>query len=707
MRKYIYLLSVTLLMAGTARAQVGIGEPAPANKLSVKGGAAVGSTYSATASPADGAIISGQVGIGTSAPNSAAALDLTSTTQGVLYPRMNTTQRNAIASPAQGLMIFNTTSGCLEFFVGTLWQPVACGCTSPPSAPSSIVGTFTSLCYSSAYSYSVPDVNGASSYVWTVVGDNSAVITGQGGTTVSISFSNNSGATAINVQAINTCGTGVAATHMVSFTTVPSPTSTIGGLPLTVCPSAAGAVTLTAPSYSPTPTSYTWSLPTGITATGSTTSSTISVTVPSTGGQTYTVSVYGVNCIGTGAVTTGTITTIGAPTAPTGLSASSTGTAFTASWSASTSTGSVAGYYLDVSTSATFSSFVTGYNNKNVGNVLTSNVTGLTCGTAYYFRVRAYDACSPSQTSASSATYTVSATPHGKQAFLYTGATQTFTVPCNVTSISVKMWAGGGGGGYYGSGGAAGYVSGTYTTSAGTALTVTVGGGGSGTLGTTTYPGGGKGKADNNNFEPSGSGGGYTSLKNGATVIAVAGAGGGGGGYSDYFEGAGSNAALVPVGGPGGGTTGGNGTDGSTTAGAYGRGGTAAAGGAAGSAGTGGAAATAGASLAGGNGGGTYSATIFYSVFGGGGGAGYYGGGGGGGSKTTVTNCGGGGGGSSYTTGFTSGAVNTQATTTSITSTNYPPNTSDTDYINYGGTFGEGGDFTPSDGTPGLVVISW
>jgi hypothetical protein len=49
-----------------------------------------------------------QVGIGTTTPNSNSALDVVSTSQGMLFPRMTTAQRNAIASPATGLTIFNT-----------------------------------------------------------------------------------------------------------------------------------------------------------------------------------------------------------------------------------------------------------------------------------------------------------------------------------------------------------------------------------------------------------------------------------------------------------------------------------------------------------------------------------------------------------------------------------------------------------------------
>ena len=70
-----------------------------------------------------------QVGIGTSSPN--AALDVTSTTNGFLPPRMTTTQRGAIASPAVGLVIFNTTTNCLNFY-GGLWIEI-CGTGGYPS----------------------------------------------------------------------------------------------------------------------------------------------------------------------------------------------------------------------------------------------------------------------------------------------------------------------------------------------------------------------------------------------------------------------------------------------------------------------------------------------------------------------------------------------------------------------------------------------
>ena len=61
------------------------------------------------------------VGVGTLTPNQSAVLDLTSTTKGVLIPRMTTAQRDAIVSPAAGLQILNTDDYCLDIYDGTGW----------------------------------------------------------------------------------------------------------------------------------------------------------------------------------------------------------------------------------------------------------------------------------------------------------------------------------------------------------------------------------------------------------------------------------------------------------------------------------------------------------------------------------------------------------------------------------------------------------
>ncbi len=64
--------------------------------------------------------VKAQVGIGTSNPLS--ALDITSTTGGLLIPRMTTFQRDAIVSPVNGLQIYNTTTNSVDIYRLTQWQ---------------------------------------------------------------------------------------------------------------------------------------------------------------------------------------------------------------------------------------------------------------------------------------------------------------------------------------------------------------------------------------------------------------------------------------------------------------------------------------------------------------------------------------------------------------------------------------------------------
>ena len=66
----------------------------------------------------------GNVGIGTSSPSASAILDAQSTTKGVRMPNMTTTQKNAIASPAAGLMVFDTTLAKLCVYSGSAWQTI-------------------------------------------------------------------------------------------------------------------------------------------------------------------------------------------------------------------------------------------------------------------------------------------------------------------------------------------------------------------------------------------------------------------------------------------------------------------------------------------------------------------------------------------------------------------------------------------------------
>lgn len=69
--------------------------------------------------------LTGAVSIGKSGTIAVASsiLDVVSTTKGALLPRMTTTQRDAISSPATGLIVYNTTTNKLNIFT-TAWEEV-------------------------------------------------------------------------------------------------------------------------------------------------------------------------------------------------------------------------------------------------------------------------------------------------------------------------------------------------------------------------------------------------------------------------------------------------------------------------------------------------------------------------------------------------------------------------------------------------------
>jgi hypothetical protein len=86
--------------------------------------------------------------------NASAILDVSSTTEGVLIPRMTTVQRDAIAAPATGLVIFNLTTLRFDVHDGLSWHAVNIGCLAMLSnSESNITGTVTTA---NVKSYTVP-----------------------------------------------------------------------------------------------------------------------------------------------------------------------------------------------------------------------------------------------------------------------------------------------------------------------------------------------------------------------------------------------------------------------------------------------------------------------------------------------------------------------------------------------------------------------
>ena len=251
-----------------------------------------------------------------------------------------------------------------------------------------------------------------------------------------------------------------------------------------------------------------------------------------------------------------------------------------------------------------------------------------------------------------------------------------WTVPANVTSITVKAWgAGGGGGDGSWTGGGGGFAQGTITVTPGETLKVYVGGGGAG--GGYYGPGGG-------------GGGGYSAVTRGSSpeiyLIQAGGGGGAGTSTNSTSGGAGGGISGVDASGSAGGKKG--------TTSAGGAGGTGASGnGTTGQANQGGLGGTSGGSGGGGSGGtngGGAGGSIYFA--GGGGGGGKYGGGGGGADYSYAY---GGGGGSDLVTG-----TNTVETAGSGAT---PGNNTDPAYT---GSYGVGGG-TNAAGHGGYVVISY
>jgi hypothetical protein len=276
----------------------------------------------------------------------------------------------------------------------------------------------------------------------------------------------------------------------------------------------------------------------------------------------------------------------------------------------------------------------------DLGNVLTSTETGLTCNIPYTRYIWAYNA-SGCVSATLTLTQSTSACEVTTSNFDYTGSMQTFTVPSGITTITIEAWGGQGANTNY-MGGAGGYAKGDLSVTPGEVINIYVGGmGGVYSVGDQSswtsggWNGGGLG------YRYGRGGGGASDVRIGGTALAnrvIVAAGGGGA----------SNAANCS-GGVGGGTSGSYGLRfAANDPGFCGQGGTQSSGGAAcinyGSA-------TSGYSGQGGNGGtsGNYDGT--------GGGGGYFGGGGG--------DQGGAGGGSSYT-----GGVNNSSTSSGARSGN-------------------------------------
>ena len=123
-----------------------------------------------------------------------------------------------------------------------------------------------------------------------------------------------------------------------------------------------------------------------------------------------------------------------------------TSSGLTGNWS---SVSGATGYRLDVSTSSSFSSYVSGYRNLDVGNVFSRSVSGLSASTAYHYRVRAYNAAGISGNSNVIGVTTTSITPaqmlsptQGPPGWTFTSSTVTFSWSAGVNVTEYYLYVG-------------------------------------------------------------------------------------------------------------------------------------------------------------------------------------------------------------------------------------------------------------------------
>ena len=125
-----------------------------------------------------------------------------------------------------------------------------------PGTPATISGQSTSVCPGSTKTYTIASVTGATSYVWTAPA-NATIASGQGTTTVTVSFNSSFASGTLSVAAASTCGQSTARTLTVTKT----PTvSAISGTASNLCGGGQFTYSVTAVTGAST---YNWTVPAG------------------------------------------------------------------------------------------------------------------------------------------------------------------------------------------------------------------------------------------------------------------------------------------------------------------------------------------------------------------------------------------------------------------------------------------------------------
>lgn len=346
-------------------------------------------------------ITTAQIGIGTANPHASSALDITSTSKGFLMPRLNTLQRDAIETPAPGLLIFNSTSSKFNYYNGTAWIEISGSLATLAAAPDApVIGTATASAGAASVAFTAPTSDGGSAITNYIVTSSPGDFTGQGTSSpISVTGLTNGTAYTFTVVAVNSLGTSAAsaASNSVTPAAVPSaPTSVVA-----TAGDATASVAFSPGAANGSPiTNYTVTAsPGGLTASGTTSP----IVVPGlTNGTAYTFTVVATSAFGNSVASSASASVTPVPPAPgviTKFAVKPGNASVLVSWEAPASGGPVTSYVLQRIT--TFGSPSTWTNVITLpSTTLSHNVTGLENGAGgggsgdwdHRFRVKAVNA---------------------------------------------------------------------------------------------------------------------------------------------------------------------------------------------------------------------------------------------------------------------------------------------------------------------------
>lgn len=539
-------------------------------------------------------ILIAQVGINENGnpPDPSAMLDISSSSKGILIPRLTTIQRDAITNPAQSLIIYNVTTRCLEIYENSQWNQIWCYSCPPPSGLTANASP-NPICEGQSLSLSA-SATGATIWSWT--GPNGFTSSSQNPTINNITLSQ---AGTYSVVASNSCGSTNPVDVTVTVNTAPSTPGTITGN-TSICAGQTATYSISPVSGA---TSYVWTVPSGSTITSGQGTTSIQVQFGSTSGN---ISVYASNDCGNSSSSQLGVTVNTIPSTPGAISGTTTvcqGQTYTYSispvsgatsytWSVPSGSNILSGQgttSIQVqigSTSGNISVYASNSCGNSGSSQLAISVTslpgnaGAISGTTNVIAGNQYTYSITPVNGATSYTWTV---PTGATIVSGQGTTtitvsfptsnfpssRIFTQPGtyylhNIESATVELIGGGGSGcgNGGGGGGGGGYAKKTFNNLDGLTYSVTVGAGGSGGYGS---------NGENTEFTY-----GFTALlraTGGTGGTWTSGGVGGTGQYGDinYSGGNGGVGVYTYIGGGGGGSAGatGNGGDGGSVSGSY------------------------------------------------------------------------------------------------------------------------------------------